>query len=505
MGAPLFDVAVTGCGLCHPLALLPGREEVDRIQDRRLRHAIFGAKVELLDPVDNLGAELRRIHIGRLHPAGRDLPARFDRDPQHHLPAKGRILTQFGIVDTVERSLVTIEQNLNLFVGSGRTSPGAKWLASFPARACDRTLDLRKASAPAAESSTVASRCQHSDRSEALPIPPLPTFRLTAALPTPPLDPPPPCIVTRERLAWACPAAWVAGLFRRASAPSLATGVSSIRSLKVSLNARTPVFSAFLGAAVCSAVAALGRSCVGFSWAFAVCFFSSWFSSFFSSFFSSLAFLTGSGFLCSFLTIIASRSGIWATTGRTGFGTTTRCMMIAKEQAEEHRSAQGAAVAPIALVIMAPGHDRRWMRNRGKLPFDGKFMLAPLVASIRIVNFIVQVVEFIEASVRLRLEFRLFFEGPADFPVETGDATPKPYDMSGGILNLRQFSPEELTSFQFVESVEEIAGVPQGVETQPVGRKGFKLCLCRAHLTLQLRKRSPDLLDLRVQRRQFLL
>ena len=142
--------------------------------------------------------------------------------------------------------------------------------------------------------------------------------------------------------------------------------------------------------------------------------------------------------------------------------------------------------------------------NRGKLPFDGKFFLASLVASMRIPNFIVQVVKFLEALVALRLEIRLFFQGPTDFAVESGDATPQAYDMSGGILKLHCF-PEELTSSQFFESVKGIAGVPQGVETQPVDRKGFKLCLYRAHLTLELRKRSLDLLDLRVQRRQFLL
>lgn len=44
-------------------ACLPGGEEVDGIQNRRLRHPVFGAKVELLDPLDNLGGEVRRIHI----------------------------------------------------------------------------------------------------------------------------------------------------------------------------------------------------------------------------------------------------------------------------------------------------------------------------------------------------------------------------------------------------------------------------------------------------------
>ena len=120
-------------------------------------------------------------------------------------------------------------------------------------------------------------------------------------------------------------------------------------------------------------------------------------------------------------------------------------------------------------------------------------------------NFLVQAVEFIEALVDLRLEIRLFFQDPADFLVEAGDAAPQPCHMSGGILELRHVSPEELTGFQFVQSVEGIAGVPQGVETLPVGGKGFKLCLYRAHLAFEHRKRSPDLLDLRVQRRQFLL
>ena len=177
----------------------------------------------------------------------------------------------------------------------------------------------------------------------------------------------------------------------------------------------------------------------------------------------------------------------------------------AKEQAEEQRGAQRAAVAPIALVIGTPGHDRRAMRNRGKLPIDGEFFLAPLVAGMRIVYFNVQAVEFIEAPVRLRLEMGLFFQDPADLPVEAGDVGPQPCDTPGGILDLRQFSPEELTGFQLVESVEEIAGLPQGVETEPVCGKGCKLCVYRAHLTLELCQRSPDLLDLRVKRRQFLL
>ena len=138
-------------------------------------------------------------------------------------------------------------------------------------------------------------------------------------------------MVTSDLLA--CPAALAAGLLRRASAPSLGTAVSSRRSLKLSLNASTPVFWDFLGAAVCSTAAGLGLSGAGFSWATA-CFFSSFFSaafspffssvlaSFFSSFFSSFGF-AGSGFLCSFLTIIASRSGTSTRTGRTGGGRAT--------------------------------------------------------------------------------------------------------------------------------------------------------------------------------------
>ena len=47
------------------------------------------------------------------------------------LPRKGRILAQFGIVDPVERRLVIIEQNLDLFVGSGRASSGTKRLRLF--------------------------------------------------------------------------------------------------------------------------------------------------------------------------------------------------------------------------------------------------------------------------------------------------------------------------------------------------------------------------------------
>ena len=153
---------------------------------------------------------------------------------------------------------------------------------------------------------------------------------------------------------------------------------------------------------------------------------------------------------------------------------------------------------------MTPGHDRLAIRDLGEFPFDDKFLLAPLVTGIRVVNFVVQAVEFVEALVDLSLELRLSFQDPADFLVEAGDAAPHPCDVSRGIVAPRHFSPEELAGLQLGEPIEDVAGLPQGVETLPVGGKGFQLSLCRAHLTLEPGERSPHLLDLRVQRRQFL-
>jgi hypothetical protein len=76
--------------------------------------------------------------------------------------------------------------------------------------------------------------------------------------------------------------------------------------------------------------------------------------------------------------------------------------------------------------------------------------------------------------------------------------------VSGGTFGLREAFPEEFIRFQFPQLVERIADIPQGIEPLSIGGKLFELCLYNTQLTFEGLVFLPGLLDLRVQRRQFL-
>lgn len=118
-------------------------------------------------------------------------------------------------------------------------------------------------------------------------------------------------------------------------------------------------------------------------------------------------------------------------------------------------------------------------------------------------DLIEQVVQLVQTLVGLRLERRPFSQNRLDLPFEAGHSPPQPIDMSGGI-NPRHHIPKKLTRFQLSQPVEGIAGIPQGLEPLSAGGKRCEFCLHHAQLTLEPLEFSPGLLDLRVQRRQFL-
>jgi hypothetical protein len=72
------------------------------------------------------------------------------------------------------------------------------------------------------------------------------------------------------------------------------------------------------------------------------------------------------------------------------------------------------------------------------------------------------------------------------------------------MLDLRDSFPKKFIRFQFFQLVECIADIPQGIEPLSIGGKRFQLCLYNAQLTFERLAFLPDLLDLCVQRRQFL-
>ena len=143
----------------------------------------------------------------------------------------------------------------------------------------------------------------------------------------------------------------------------------------------------------------------------------------------------------------------------------------------------------------------RYGRN---FPLYDVLFLAPFFTVIRTTYFILQDVEFIQALIYLLPERCLFFQDPADLPLEAGNLAPRPFQRSGVILCLRNSSPEEFIRFHFLQLVERVAGVPQGIEPLSFGGKCFQLRLYRSQLTYQHVMFLPCLLDLQVQLFQFL-
>ena len=103
-----------------------GRQEVDRIDDRDRRNSFLGTEVEGLHPRDDAACELRRLHVGGFDLAERDRSIRLDRHAKDDLPAKGRVASECAVVESIERGLVPVEDDLDLFVGAGRrrAAPG---------------------------------------------------------------------------------------------------------------------------------------------------------------------------------------------------------------------------------------------------------------------------------------------------------------------------------------------------------------------------------------------
>src|SRR5574340_1318428 len=98
------------------------RQEVDRVEDLGGRHAFLLAEVELEYALDDIRRQRGGVQVGRLHPARRNTTVRLDGQRQHHLAAQARIDAQLAVVDAIERRLVAVEDDLDLFVGTRRAS-----------------------------------------------------------------------------------------------------------------------------------------------------------------------------------------------------------------------------------------------------------------------------------------------------------------------------------------------------------------------------------------------
>src|SRR3990172_4953952 len=85
-------------GFSHRPQALASGQEINRVQNRGPGNFLLRSEVELLDTLHNLGHQLRRGQIVRLHRTCGDLARRLDGDAQDNLAAHGRGLAQFCIV-----------------------------------------------------------------------------------------------------------------------------------------------------------------------------------------------------------------------------------------------------------------------------------------------------------------------------------------------------------------------------------------------------------------------
>src|SRR6185295_8242629 len=98
---------------------------------------------------------------------------RLDRQTQHHLATQRWNVAQLAVVEPIERRLVAIEHDLNLFVGAARRSAGPRAIArsrgAARARpAADRVLhatcfDAREVASTAAVAADLAAQRREID------------------------------------------------------------------------------------------------------------------------------------------------------------------------------------------------------------------------------------------------------------------------------------------------------------------------------------------------------
>ena len=144
------------------------------------------------------------------------------------------------------------------------------------------------------------------------------------------------------------------------------------------------------------------------------------------------------------------------------------------------------------------------IRDRRNLPLDDELFLAPLFAGVSFANLFVQVIQFVEMLLDLRLEGLLFFQDPPDLLLEAGDPVPQPFHVSGGVPDLRQPRPRTARPPPVRPACRGRRRPPARHRSAAFGGKRLELCLDNPQITFEHLELALGLLDLRVQGRQFL-
>src|SRR5690606_11929610 len=108
-------------------------KEIDRLGSRNGRD-VLRLETKQHYPLHELLLEIRIPELRRDHLARRHRPVRRNREPQHDLAFERRILSQRAVVERVDRTLVLIEDPLDLLAAArctivtraaARPGPGA--------------------------------------------------------------------------------------------------------------------------------------------------------------------------------------------------------------------------------------------------------------------------------------------------------------------------------------------------------------------------------------------
>src|SRR5258708_9023255 len=122
---------------------------LDRTHSRRQEiygighhHCVHGsrAKIELLDAQEHLALEIRRTQLARDELAVQYLPRGRDRELHHDLALESRVFAQGAIVERVDRTLVAVEDELDVLdrarclaaPAAAQRAPAARATAPIP-------------------------------------------------------------------------------------------------------------------------------------------------------------------------------------------------------------------------------------------------------------------------------------------------------------------------------------------------------------------------------------
>src|SRR3972149_2022733 len=93
-------------------------QEIDRIENRNCGHTFLRTKIKFPHTIQNIVRQGGCTQISWLHGARPYTALCLDRDAQHNLAAQGRIVAQLTVIYPVECGLISVEDDLDIFIST---------------------------------------------------------------------------------------------------------------------------------------------------------------------------------------------------------------------------------------------------------------------------------------------------------------------------------------------------------------------------------------------------